>query len=221
MQVPVDYKVLGGEASQLFPRDLHDLAKEDLLESGGWPVNLYKADLTVEAAPVGLRLFEAQNRIVPLMNNHALRFVTNRITELAGRDPVKAKHERVTLVDNIEFGMMRLQLAMSGQTSMTNALKPFNMNFQEEARQNNRDQAFLMQLQTEQQEELANQQGGMQQIQQQMAPPADQAQGGGGGGGEEQMQDPTAGMLPSNGLVIPEDLQGMEGAISSLAQNQR
>lgn len=230
-QVPMQYQLIGGEASQLFPEAIHQTAKGDLLEAGGFPVNIYQADLTIQAAPVGLRLFESQNRNIPAMMNEGLKFVANRVSELAGRDPIDARHQRVTLVDNLEISMARLQMAMSGQTSMTNALKPLNMNFQEEARQNARDQAFLMQLQTEQQEMLANQQGGMQMIQQLMQPPQDpnaQAAGGGGAPGGapggavgpdgQPMMDPTAGMLPSNGLQFPMDITGLESTVAALAQ---
>lgn len=218
MQVPVEYRLLGGEANQLFPVEIQEKAKEDLLDAGGFPIDIYKSNLTVQTAPVGLRLFEAQNRAIPLMLNLALSFVANRVSELANKDPIEASHQRVTLVDNLELSMARLQMAMGGQTSMTNALKPLNMNFEEEARQNMRDQALLMELQQEHQEMMANQQGGMQMIQQ-AAQGGAQGQGGQGGGqGDPAMVDPTAGMLPSNGLVIPQDLTGMEQAVSALAQ---
>ena len=216
LQTPAKYSIYGGEANQLFPVDLHNMAKEDLLDAGGFPINIYKADLTVQAAPVGLRLFEAQNRSIPLMLNLALAFVSNRISELSGKDPVQARHQRVLLVDNIETSMARLQMAMTGQTSMTNALKPLNMNYEEELRQNARDQDLAQEIAREQQEKMQNQDSGMQMLQQYMQPQGDPATAGGQGG--QMMQDPLAGMLPSNGLIIPTDTMGMEQSITALAQ---
>jgi hypothetical protein len=225
VSVPIDYKFIGGEASQLFPAELHQMAKDDLLDAGGFPVDIYKANLTIQSAPVGLRLFESQNRAIPHTANHALQFVADRISELAGKDPIRAKHERVTLVDNLELTMTKLQLAMQGSASMTNALKSMGMNYEKEMRQQLQDQKDLEALTREYQEEMAQGDQAVQQMQMAMQPQVDPATGqpidpsqGGQAGGAMPGMVPAAPQLPSQGLVIPEDIQGMEAAMQQLAQ---
>ncbi len=46
--VPLEYKALGGEANQLAPKDLLELALDTLLNSVGVPVELYRGGLTMQ-----------------------------------------------------------------------------------------------------------------------------------------------------------------------------
>lgn len=220
LQVPTDYRVIGGEANQLFPIDYQQSAKEDLLDAVGVPVNFYKADLTLQTAPVGLRLFESINRSVPWMINRAVDFVAGRLSEISQWDPVEASHKRVTLVDNIENTMAKLQLASGGQLSMGAALEPIGEDFEDDIRRQAREQQIMMDIQTEQQERMQKEQESMALMQQNTAaaggaPPA--------GGGAPPAGDPAAvpgmgPMLPSQGFLPPQDIQGMEGAATGLAE---
>jgi hypothetical protein len=57
---PIEYQALGGDATQLAPKDLLELGMNTLLDAIGIPVELYKGSLSAQSAAPALRLFEAQ-----------------------------------------------------------------------------------------------------------------------------------------------------------------
>jgi hypothetical protein len=208
--VPVQPSILGGNADQLFPHALIQHAKDEFIDAGGFPVELYRGSMTLQTAPVGLRLFEATNKAIPALLNRALAFVTNRISELASREPVDARHERVTYVDDIELLMAKLQMGMSGGMAMSDTLNRMGVDFREDAQQRMREQRILQDLQAEEQERIINRERGMAAVQPQ--PGEQQAMGG------DPAMDPTMGMLPSQGYTPPQLPDQMEEAAVALAQ---
>lgn len=213
MPFPLDYSLLGGEANQLFPVEQTMMAKEDLIESGGVPVELFKSNLSLQVAPVGLRLFESQNRAIPMILNHALRFVVNRVAELSGREPIKARHARVQIVDNVETLMAQLQLASSGQLSLSGPLERMGIDFKDDVHRRFNEQRIMSDMQERLQEEQANRQQSLGNMQQAVAGGGDPAAAGGGA-----PVDPLAGMLPSTGFQPPQSIDQMEAAATSLAE---
>lgn len=218
---PVDYQLLGGEANQLFPEAIYATAKNDLIESGGLTPEIHSGSLTMQAAPVGLRLFEAANQAIPAILNAGLRFMCERVSEFGSREPVNALHERVMIVDNIETWMAQLQLATAGQISMQGPLKRMGIDMQDDIIQQNREE-FMRQEQSEKlQQRLEAKQMAQEEVQA-------AAQGGGqalAGGGEEQAAggaggqpaDPYAGQLLSTGMVPSRNLDELQQQAMSLA----
>jgi len=214
--MPVEANILGGNADQLFPQALMQYAKDEFIDAGGFPVEMYRGSMTLQTAPVGLRLFEATNKSIPAILNRALAFVANRVSELASREPVEARHKPVRVVDDIELLMARLQMGMSGAMSMAEPFERMGVDFREDAQQRMREQRILEDLQMEAQEETINRQQGMAAVQ---PPPGSQPGAEGGQGGQEGApMDPTAGMLPSQGYVPPQLPEQMEEAAVALAQ---
>lgn len=208
----VEPHILGGNADQLFPRDLMQYAKEEFVDAGGFPVEMYKGTLTLQAAPVGLRLFEATHRGIGAMLNTAIAFVANRISELSGWDPVDVQHKRVTVVDDLELLMAHLQMATSGSVAMSPILERMNIDFREDVMQQAKEQKIREEIQLRAQEEAMKRQQAMQAMQ----PPPQQG-GDPSQGGDPAAADPYAGMLPSTGLVVPTLPDQMEQAATSLA----
>jgi hypothetical protein len=239
MQMPVDYKVLGGEANQLFPRELHLQAKEDLLDAGGFPAQIYKMDLTTQTAPVGLRLFEASNKQIPMLASRAAQFTADRVAELSEKDKVRCEHKRVSIVDNIENAIAKLQLATSGQLSMGEALEPMGIDPEQDMTRQIDEQKMRTRMSRKMEEELAKEDDGLTQMQmaQPITPPAgavgseadmmaqEQAAGAQGGapagpGGAPAGPGgmPGGPQLPSQGFQFPQDLEGLQMASEALAQ---
>ena len=220
MPFPVDYALLGGEASQLVPTEMIQSVKDDLIDSGGIPVELYKSNLSLQVAPVGLRLFEAQNRAVPMILNQALRFVVSRVTELANKEPVRAMHTQVKIIDNVDTLMAQLQLAASGQMSLSGPLERMGVDFRDDLHRQFNENRARTEMQERMQEEMARRQESMGAMQQAMAgaPPAGAPAGGDPAAAGGAPQDPTAGLLPSQGYQPPQTVDQMESAAMSLAQ---
>lgn len=131
---PVDYKALGGDASQLAPKELMDQGLETLLKCIGMPVELFNGTLTFQAAPAALRLFEANWSHLPHNLNKFLTNLTTNVARVMSWEPVGAKLQRVTHADDLNRQMAKLQLMQGQMISKTTGLKSVGVDYEEETK---------------------------------------------------------------------------------------
>jgi len=151
---PTQYQVFGGEAKNLVPVDLIQMANEDLLNAIGTPQELYRGTMQLEVAPVSLRLFESSHQSLVYDNNQFLQWIIRQVAPLVSLPSVKAKYRRVTHADDFNKTMALLQLLMGGQISRTTGLRPLDVDFKEETRQLAEDARFEQEVQARVQEEM-------------------------------------------------------------------
>jgi hypothetical protein len=217
--VPVHYQMLGGEANQLAPFQLIDQATDMLLNGSGVPADMYKGTLSLQAAPVGLRLFEARWKALVDQLNQFLDGVVDRVAKLFSWEPVDAKLKRVQHADDLNRQMALLQLMMGGQISQTTGLGSVGAVFRTEQDQLLEEQAYVQKKQ-QQMAERAQGQAAYGQMaamsgSSPFAAPAPAAPGGdpaaagggGGGGGGAPPSDPTQ--------ATPEEIQGQAQQIAT------
>lgn len=131
---PVQYQALGGDATQLAPKELIDQGLDTLLKCIGMPVELFNGTLQLQAAPAALRLFEANWSHLPLNLN---KFMTELVTQIArfmSWEPVGAKLVRVTHADDLNRQMAKLQLMQAQQISKGTGLKSVGLDYEEEVK---------------------------------------------------------------------------------------
>jgi hypothetical protein len=131
---PLEYQALGGDATQLAPKDLLESGIDTLLTAIGVPVEMYKGSLSVQSAPAALRLFEAYWSNLVYAMNQQLAHIVERVGEIFNWEPVTAKLARVTHADDLNRQMAKLQLMMGGQISRTTGLNTIGADFVEEER---------------------------------------------------------------------------------------
>lgn len=151
---PVQYQVLGGEARQMVPHELINQAQENLLNSLGVPVELYRGTLQLQAAPASLRLFEASMSSIPRNFNNILRFLVRQISQIMTWESVGIKLSRVTHADDLQRQQTKLQLMMGGQVSPSTGLKSVGLDYHEEVRRSVEDQRFAQEYQAKIEEEM-------------------------------------------------------------------
>lgn len=132
---PVQYQALGGDASQLAPRDLLDQGLETLLKCIGMPVELFNGTLTLQAAPAALRLFEANWSHLPHNMNLFLADLVASIARIMSWEPVGAKLQRVTHADDLNRQMAKLQLMQGQQISKSTGLSSVGLDYRDEIKQ--------------------------------------------------------------------------------------
>jgi hypothetical protein len=199
---PVTYQALGGDASQLAPRDLIDQGQETLLKCIGMPIELFNGTLQLQAAPAALRLFEANWGHLP----HNLNLFLNNLAETISRamswEPAAVKLQRVTHADDLNRQMAKLQLMQGAQISKTTGLASVGLDYEEETKRMLEEERIYAEEQRRMQEE-------MQQAEQMQAlsQPADMMAGVGnaGAGATGMPQDPAAaaGGAPPGGGPAP------------------
>ena len=199
---PVQYQALGGDATQLAPRELLDQGMEFLLSSAGAPIELFKGSLSVQAFPAAARIFESTWKMLVVANNTLLRWIINQTAQIMSWEPVSATLLPVTIADDMARNMAILQLAMGQAASATTGLRTLGLNWKDEQQRLANEARYQAELQADLQEEMAQADFGQQIAKAQfgqMGPGG--AMGGGmgaagqpqGGAPQQTVADPTAG----------------------------
>lgn len=158
----VGYEMLGGEAKSLAPKDNIALAMDELLNSMGFPAELYKGTLSIQAFPVALRLFEKQwNSLVDGFND-LLSWMLKRLGRHFMWGEVSGTLRSVTLADDIERKALSMQAAAGRDISKQTAYRPLGIDYLEEQKRVAEEQETIQRLQQEAQErqQAQAQQGG-------------------------------------------------------------
>jgi len=132
---PVNYQALGGDATQLAPRDLLEQGLDTLLKCIGMPVELFNGTLTLQAAPAALRLFEANWSHLPHNMNLFLNELVSSLSRVMSWEPVSAKLVRVTHADDLNRQMAKLQLMQGQQISKSTGLASVGLDYKDEIKQ--------------------------------------------------------------------------------------
>ena len=168
---PIGYQMLGGEAKTLAPKDSIAQAIDELLNALGFPAELYRGSLSIQAFPVALRLFEKTwGNLIDGMNDF-VRWLLERLARHFMWGPVTGELRSVTLADDIERKALALQAAAGMDISKATAYRPLGIDYLEEQRRVVEEQEEIQKLQQEAMERQQASQG---------------APSGGGGGGQPQ-----------------------------------
>jgi hypothetical protein len=151
---PVNYQALGGDASQLAPKDLLDQALETLLKCIGMPVELFNGTLTLQAAPAALRLFEANWSHLPHNLNRFLNELAANVAKVMSWEPVGVKLTRVTHADDLNRQMAKLQLMQGQMISKTTGLKSVGVDYEEETKRMLEEERIYAEEQERMQKEM-------------------------------------------------------------------
>jgi hypothetical protein len=174
---PVNYQAIGGEGMQLdqSTRDTIQAEEDRLLNVRGIPPELYRGSLTLQNAPVGLRLFESGNSAFVGDMNRVIQWASTTIAKFMNVGDHEVSLEPVTMTDNLDDKAWRLQASMTGAISKETGLGPLGIDAAEEDRR-------IIQEQAKQQKEQqkAQQDAQMEAMSLDAEDPAAQGQAGGG-----------------------------------------
>lgn len=137
--VPLQMQALGADARQLIPADITNQAIEMELNACGIPVDFYRASMQIQAAPVALRLMA--RFWAPHVDglNGCLAHIARRAQFLKRWEAAKYKLTETTVVDDIEFRQLVIQMAQAGLVSRDDALKQIHTSLREQTRKKFQD----------------------------------------------------------------------------------
>ena len=213
---PVNYQMLGGDAKQLAPTELIEQGTSTLLNECGTPVEFYQGSLSLQAAPVALRLFESTHRQLVSDANDFMQWMANAISRIMSWELVKCGLKRVTIADDMQKQMSALQLMMGQQLSGTSGLRAIGYDWETEQRMIADEARKQQEMQARQQEEM-EQAGFAAEVSKGVNPNAQGAAPGGGGapaggGAPPAGGDPTQtgpGMAAAGGTPVTSYIQTM------------
>jgi len=197
---PVKYQFIGSGGDALVPHEMINQGKTDLLDAIGVPVELYKANLSVQTGPVAIRIMEANWAHLLFTFNRTLQWIADKLSVIMSWDPAKVHLVKPSLADDIDRQLARLQLMLSGEISRTTGYKTVGLDFKDETQKKFEDEQLIAE-ETERAQEIIERQGmGKQMAMGEMGGMPGGMQGGmpmGGGG-------MPAGGMPMGGGGMPQ-----------------
>jgi hypothetical protein len=144
---PIGYQMLGGEGKQLAPKDNVQLATDELLNAVGFPAELYKGTLSVQAAPLALRLFERTFGSLVDGYNDMISWMLGKIASYFNWDEVQGTLRSVTLADDLERKGVVLQAAAGSDISKQTAYRSMGIDYIDEQKKVVEEQTKVQELQ--------------------------------------------------------------------------
>ena len=117
-------------------------------------MELYKGSVSVQAAPVALRLFESTWRNMVQEANSLVQWILSNISQIMSWEPVEGSLTRVTIADDMNKQMAALQLMMGQQLSGSSGLKAVGYDWDTEQRLLAEEAQKQQELQARMQEEM-------------------------------------------------------------------
>lgn len=149
---PVEYQFLGGEGGQLMPPEKLKFRQQEYLNQLGVPLEYHQMNLSTQAAPLALRLFESYWQAIPSTYNRILDWIVKVLTRVYGLDATTVRMQKTTIADDMERKAVLLQLMSANQLSPQTALQPFGIDAHDEVKKVFRHQDYVTRVQEEQAE---------------------------------------------------------------------
>jgi len=146
---PLQYQFLGGEGDKLLPPEKLRFRQQEYLNQLGVPLEYHQMTLSVQAAPMALRLFEAYWQSVPSFYNRTLQWIVGIIARVYDLKGTKVEMIKTTLADDMERKAVLLQLMSANQLSPETALEPFGVDAHEEVKRTYKHQDYVTRVQKE------------------------------------------------------------------------
>ena len=145
---PIQYQMLGGEGKQLAPKDSIQQAMNELINALGYPQEMYTGTLSMQSAPVAIRVFEKQYQYMVDGFNDVIDWTLSRICKHLHWDDLSGSLQATTLADDIERKQLMLQAAASGDISKGTAYKAVaDIDFMDEQKKIVTEQAQVQNIQ--------------------------------------------------------------------------
>lgn len=152
---PLNYQFLGGEGNNLLPPDKLKFRQQEYLNQLGVPLEYHQMNLSVQAAPMALRMFEAYWQSIPAFYNRLLDWMVKLLSRIYGLPATKVQMQKTTIADDMERKAVLLQLMSANQLSPQTALQPFGIDAHEEVKRVFNHQDYVEKVQAEHDERLA------------------------------------------------------------------
>lgn len=145
---PINYQMLGGEGKQLAPKENLQQAMTDLINALGYPEDMYTGKLTMQTAPVAIRVFEKQYQFMVDGFNDAIDWVLTKVSRHLHWDDITGTLQSTTLADDLERKSLLFQAAAAGDISKGTAYRSIaDVDFMDEQKKIVTEQSQIQNIQ--------------------------------------------------------------------------
>jgi hypothetical protein len=124
---PVTYQEFGAQGKSLAPKELVEYHNNVLLDSMGYPAELFKGSLQVQQIPTAVRLFENSFHFIHQGFDRIVKWVSGRICDYVGQQRLEASLQLPRLADDLERQRVYMQLAAGAEIPRSIAYGPFGI----------------------------------------------------------------------------------------------
>lgn len=201
--MPTQYQQLGGEGKNFSTKDLVELQMNTVLDSVGYPAELFKGTMAFQQVPIALRIFEQRFHFIYKNFNKLLNWVNAQTSRFLKKEEIGIRLVPSRIADDIENRQLLMSLMAGGEVPRQGIFESLGMKDPTQAykRRLQEDTEFAIAGAEEEKKKekmLAN-------AQQELANPGSTSDGGGGGGGASPLdQTQKAAQLAQQWLQMPE-----------------
>jgi hypothetical protein len=187
---PTQYQELSGNGKNLVPKELMALQMDSLLNSVGYPAELFKGTLQYQQFPIAVRIFERSFHFIYHNFNQFLKWVTQNTRRFLQLPEIGVELQPANMADDESRRQIAMELVAGGEVPRELLFKMFGMRDPAEAfRQRAQEDILFEEIRAESAEEMQRriEADNLQAAHQASMPPPQGAQGGAppppGGGG--------------------------------------
>jgi hypothetical protein len=195
---PVTYQAVGGEGRQLTPVDLIKDEEDRMLNGRGIPPELYRSTMTLQAAPISLRVFERGWSSLVRGFNLLAQDCVSKVSSYMGSGDYECELESVKIIDDIENKAWRLQAMSANLLSKETAMSPMGITDPAE------EYKKILEEQRREQEEATKMQEEMQMSQMGLVNEENPSGGESGGGATPENMNEEADQIARELLQMPD-----------------
>lgn len=122
---PVRYDEFGADGKTLAPKDLIQYQTNSLLDSLGYPAEIFRSTLNMQQMPTAIRLFEKRFWFIHQNFNQFLNWVSTKYFNFINAAKVSIGIEAPSVANDIDRQNIILQLGMSGELPRSEYLKRY------------------------------------------------------------------------------------------------
>lgn len=155
--VPVGYQTAGGEKRSLMISDDIKLSNDELLNSMGFPAELFYGTLGLQAAPMALRLLENTFDLTSIYNK-IFKWVFKKVTAYMSMDEVGVSLTPLRLADDMERRNMVMNLSAAQKISDISLLEMYNMDYEKEQEKKLKQMQIIAKLEAKAEKDMQKEQ---------------------------------------------------------------
>ena len=145
---PIGYKTMGGEKRSLMISDDIKLSNDELLNSIGFPAELFYGTVALQATPMALRLLENTFSLTQIYNK-VIRWYLKQACSYTSMEYAKTSMVPLKWADDIEWRQMMVQLAAAQKVSDIDILDMYGIDYEDTQRKKLKQMQILNKVQTE------------------------------------------------------------------------
>lgn len=124
---PVTYQEFGAEGKHLTTKDHIEYMTNEVLDSAGYPAELFRGTLQIQQIPTSIRLFENSHWFIHENFTNFCRWTLNQIHRYLGLEPIAIKLQLPSVADDLDTQNVLLQLGMQGEIPRSHFLRKYGI----------------------------------------------------------------------------------------------